>query len=375
MTKPTDISDECAAWLRLTMTPGVGPATTRELLKAFGLPTAIFAASAAALTRVVNAELSRTLAGPAAEGIVRAIDITRQWLAQDERRFVLTLADADYPASLLATTDPPPVLYGVGRRELLASPMLAMVGARSSTRQGEATASAFAEHLARAGLTVVSGMARGIDAAAHEGALKAQAAGALGSTVAVIGTGADVVYPSAHRALCERISTHGLMLSEYPLGTPPVAHNFPRRNRIIAGLSRGVLVVEAALRSGSLITARLAADLGREVFAIPGSIHSPLARGCHRLIRDGAKLVESGEDVLEELRLEPLAPGAMPNAAGQFDKPENSLMEALGHDPVDIDILCERTGMESGALVAALFELEMAQRVERLPGNRYQRLH
>ena len=255
--------------------------------------------------------------------------------------------------------------------------MLAMVGARSCTRQGEATASAFAEHLTHAGLTLVSGLARGIDGAAHEGALKAQAAGALTSTVAVIGTGVDLVYPSAHRKLSERIGMHGLLLSEYPLGTPPVAHNFPRRNRIIAGLARGVLVVEAALRSGSLITARLAGELGREVFAIPGSIHSPLARGCHRLIRDGAKLVESAQDVLEELQLNPStssAVGAKVSESTVSESTHDPLLAALGHDPVDIDILCERTGMASGALVAALFELEMARRVERLPGNRYQRL-
>ncbi len=375
MTEDAELIREREHWLRLSLTAGVGPATTRELLKVFGLPTAIFEAPVSALARVVNAELARTLAQDAVEGIVRTIDITRTWLAQDSRRFLITLADADYPPHLLATSDPPPLLYGVGERTLLEQPMLAMVGARSSTRQGEATASAFAEHLAHSGLTVVSGMARGIDAAAHEGALKARAAGALASTVAVIGTGADVVYPSAHRKLSERIREHGLLLSEYPLGTPPVAHNFPRRNRLIAGLARGVLVVEAALRSGSLITARLAVELGREVFAIPGSIHSPLARGCHRLIRDGAKLVESAQDVLEELRIEPRPVNLSAREPKGQPAPEmTQLLSALGHDPVDADTLCERTGLEAGALIAALLELELAQQVERLPGNRYQRL-
>ncbi len=375
MTEDTDLIRERESWLRLSLTAGVGPATTRELLKVFGLPTAIFEAPVSALAQVVHAPLAHTLAQGATDGIVRALDITRNWLAQDSRRFVLTLADTDYPPHLLATADPPALLYGVGERGLLAQPMLAIVGARSSTRQAEATASAFAERLTHAGLTVVSGLARGIDAAAHEGALKARAAGALASTVAIIGTGADVVYPSAHRTLSERIAQQGLLLSEYPLGTPPVAHNFPRRNRLIAGLARGVLVVEAALRSGSLITARLAAELGREVFAIPGSIHSPLARGCHRLIRDGAKLVESAQDVLEELHIETAIREPMAHAPKEKLAPKLAqLLDALGHDPVDTDTLCQRTGLEAGELIAALLELELAQRVERLPANRYQRL-
>lgn len=375
---PLVLTPEQAAWLRLTMSARVGPAAMAQLLKVFGLPTAVFAASQAALARVLGDTLARSLSGPPAEGIVRAIDITRQWLQAGQQRFLLTWADADYPQALLATPDAPPVLFGMGERALLRTPMLAIVGARSSTRQGEATATAFAQSLAQAGLTIVSGLARGIDAAAHEGALAARAAGARASTVAVLGTGVDVVYPRAHLALAERISAQGLLLSEHPLGTPPLAHHFPRRNRIIAGLARGILVVEAALRSGSLITARLGGELGREVFAIPGSIHSPLARGAHRLIRDGAKLVESAQDILEELQLSAAdGPSAQcdPVAAPEAIETEaKRLLDALGHDPTDIDALSERTGMETGALVAALFELEMAQCIERLPGNRYQRL-
>lgn len=367
-------SRERAAWLRLTLTPGVGPATARELLKTCGLPAAIFDAGVDSLSRVVGAELARTLARAPADDIARTIDATHAWLAADARRFLLTLADPDYPPLLLATTDPPPVLYGIGERALLAAPMLAIVGARSSTRQGEATASAFADHLARAGLGIASGMARGIDAAAHEGALKARAAGAAGSTVAVVGTGADIVYPDAHRKLAAAIGAHGLVLSEFAIGTPPLAHNFPRRNRILAGLARGVLVVEAALRSGSLITARLAGELGREVFAIPGSIHSPLARGCHRLIRDGAKLVESAQDVLEELRIEASVAAGASGAPANLSPEHAALLAAIGHDPVDADTLCQRTGADAGALTAALLELELAQHIERLPGNRYQRL-
>jgi DNA processing protein len=369
-----DDQHERDAWLRLSLTPGAGPATTRELLAAFGLPTAIFDASASTLARVAGAEIARVLAAEPAPDIARAIAAAGAWLESDARRFLVTLADDDYPPLLLATPDPPPLLYGIGERELLGAPMLAIVGARSSTRQGEATAGAFADHLARAGLTIASGMARGIDAAAHEGALKARAAGASGSTVAVIGTGADVVYPTAHRKLNDTICERGLLLSEFALGTPPLAHNFPRRNRILAGLARGVLVVEAASRSGSLITARLAGELGREVFAIPGSIHSPLARGCHRLIRDGAKLVESAQDVLEELRIPvSIAPGAASGPSHLSDD-LSALLDAIGHDPVDADTLCQRTGREAGALSAALLELELAQHIERLPGNRYQRL-
>lgn len=365
---------EREAWLRLSLTPGIGPATARDLLKSFGLPATIFDARADSLSRVVGADLARTLARAPAADIAHNVEAAQSWLAADSRRFMLTLADGDYPPLLLATTDPPPLLYGIGERALLAAPMLAIVGARSSTRQGDATATAFADHLARAGLSIVSGMARGIDAAAHEGALKARAAGAAGSTVAVIGTGADIVYPAAHRKLADAICEHGLLLSEFPLGTPPLAHNFPRRNRILAGLARGVLVVEAARRSGSLITARLAGELGREVFAIPGSIHSPLARGCHRLIRDGAKLVESAADVLEELRIEVSVVAGTSSSPVNLSPDHAALLRAIGHDPVDADTLCQRTGREAGALTAALLELELAQHIERLPGNRYQRL-
>lgn len=378
MTISTADASERDAWLRLALTPGVGPATTRKLLAHFGLPAAIFEASPTTLMQVVDAALARVLAASPSSELVHRIAASRTWLdaaAPSSPRSLLTLADADYPPLLLSTTDPPPLLFAVGDRRLLAAPMLAIVGARSSTKQGEATAAAFAEHLASAGLTITSGMALGIDAAAHRGALKAHTAGATGSTVAVIGTGADIVYPMSHRALSTAIAEHGLLLSEFPLGTPPLAHNFPRRNRILAGLARGVLVVEAALRSGSLITAKLAAELGREVFAIPGSIHSPLAKGCHQLIRDGAKLVESAQDVLEELRLDRgvAAPPVLMSMAS-MPAEHAALLDALGHDPVELDTLCQRTGTGAGALAAALLELELAQHVERLPGNRYQRL-
>lgn len=375
------LARERAAWLRLSLTPGVGPATARRLLGVFGLPDAVFAASAATLAPHVGEPLARTLAAAATDEQREAIARTEAWLASSSAHRLLTLADAEYPQGLLAMPDPPPLLHATGRIELLAQPAIAIVGSRSATQQGAATAESFAQGLARAGLTIVSGLALGIDAAAHRGALKAAAEGAAASTIAVVGTGIDVIYPAANRPLTERIRAKGLVLSELPLGMPAVAHNFPRRNRLIAGLARGVLVVEAALRSGSLITARLAAEQGREVFAIPGSIHSPVAKGCHRLIREGAKLVESVQDVLEELKLDSsttassTARSADDARAGPDVTPaQRNVLDALGHDPVDIDTLCTRSGRDAGELTALLMELELAQHVERLPGNRYQRL-
>jgi DNA processing protein len=362
--------DERAAWLRLTLTPEVGPRTARMLLAAYGLPQAIFTAGRASLLQHLPEALAATLAAPASAEVAAGIRAAERWLALDPANAMLTLADGGYPASLLSTADPPPVLFAVGHCELLRRPALAIVGSRSATQQGAANAEAFARHLARAGLTIVSGMALGVDAAAHRGALKALDDGADASTIAVLGTGVDVVYPASNRALYDAIRSRGLLLSEFALGTPGIAHNFPRRNRIISGLARGVLVVEAALRSGSLITARLAADGGREVFAVPGSIHSPTARGCHRLIKDGAKLVESAQDILDELRIDArVAESRAPRPAAH-----EALLAALGFDPVDLDTLAARTGRDAGGLTAELLELELAQDVERLPGNRYQRL-
>jgi DNA processing protein len=362
---------ERAAWLRLTLTPDVGPRTARALLAAFGLPTAIFEAGVAALGRHVPEKLARTLAAAPDAAVRAAIDATEAWLARDASHALLTLADADYPQALLAIPDPPPLLFAIGRRELLNRPAFAIVGSRNATRQGEANAQAFAQALARAGLTIVSGLALGIDAAAHRGALNAEADA---STIAVVGTGVDVIYPAGNQALALAIRRRGVVISEFPLGAPGIAHNFPRRNRLIAGLARGVLVVEAALRSGSLITARLAADLGRDVFAVPGSIHSPLAKGCHKLIKEGAKLAESAQDILEELNLAPGGAAATAPPSAALPPAHAALLEALGFDPVDLDALAVRTGRDAGALTADLLELELAQHVERLPGNRYQRL-
>jgi DNA processing protein len=351
----------------------VGPAAGRRLLSAFGLPQSIFAAGRERVAAIVGDTLAAGLLAP---DRAEAIERTLAWLAADPGHSLLTLADPDYPQPLLQLSDPPLLVYLHGRRELLGRPALAIVGSRSATRQGEINAEAFAAHLCGCGLTIVSGLARGIDAAAHRGALACEAEA---STIAMLGTGADAVYPASNRELAERIARDGLLMSEYPLGTPAIPHNFPRRNRLIAAASRGVLVVEAAPHSGSLITARVAAELGREVMAIPGSIHSPVARGCHRLIRDGARLVESARDVLEELgmdRLVPPAPQAPGPRAGQAppEATAGTVLQAMGHDPVDLDALALRTGLAPGPLAARLLELELTQDIERLAGNCYQRL-
>ncbi|CAG4883993.1 Rossmann fold nucleotide-binding protein Smf possibly involved in DNA uptake [Georgfuchsia toluolica] len=355
---------ELAGWLRLTAVPGIGGESQRKLLKAFGLPPAIFSASVSELATVVGYELAQQLLHHDASADIEA---GLAWANQSGNRIV-TLADAAYPRALLDQPDPPVLLYAKGRIELLNCSALAIVGSRNATRQGEANAEAFAEALAAAGITIVSGLALGIDAAAHRGALKSVA-----STIAVIGTGPDRIYPARNQDLARLLAERGLIISEFPVGTPPLANNFPRRNRIIAGLGLGCLVVEAAQRSGSLITARLAADAGREVFAIPGSIHSPLSRGCHALIRQGAKLVESAQDILEELRWETELSSS--NSIDSTDNPgEPVLLGLLGHDPCTVDVLIERSGLTADNILAMLMALELDGRVAQLPGGLYQRL-
>lgn len=356
--------EELAAWLRLTLIPGIGGETQRQLLKSFGGPEAIFAATPAALRGVLGGGLAGRLLTHACEPEIEA---ALAWAAEPGNR-LLTLGDVDYPPALLTTPDPPVLIYAKGNIDLLSRPAFAIVGSRNATRQGEANAEAFASTLAGAGLTIVSGLAAGIDAAAHRGALTEAA-----STVAVIGTGIDRIYPARNQGLARDIAEKGLILSEFPLGTPPIAANFPRRNRLIAGLARGCLVVEAARQSGSLITARLAAEAGREVFAIPGSIHSPQSKGCHALIKQGAKLVESAEDILVELGWEAVVnPAALPAVREAETDP---VLVALGRDPCDLDTLAARSGLTAEALLAQLFSLEMAGRVAQLPGGRYQRLN
>ncbi len=303
--------EELYAWVRLTLEPGVGPVTARHLLVAFGLPQDIFGASPAALMKVVPQKLALQLAGGVADEIDAQIRRTLDWLARPGHH-ILTLADELYPAALLDTVDPPSLLYVDGDPQALSQPAIAIVGSRSATPGGTDNAFAFSRYLADTGWCIVSGLAQGIDAAAHEGALASQG---TTPTLAIMGTGINKVYPASHKALAYRIRERGALVSELPLDTPAVMHQFPRRNRIVAGLARGVLVVEAAIRSGSLITARLAAESGREVFAIPGSIHSPLSRGCHALIRQGAKLVETADDIQEELTRGGSVPGGAPSIA------------------------------------------------------------
>jgi DNA processing protein len=359
---------DLASWLRLTLVPGVGGESRRRLLKAFGLPQAIFEADLRALSTVVDGLLAESLLN---HECAAEIDAALNWASQPGNRLV-TLADEDYPQHLLSSDDPPLVLYAKGDTTILNRPMLAVVGSRNATAQGLRDAEAFSKALGDAGLTIVSGLALGIDAAAHRGAL-ATAAG----TVAVIGTGADRLYPARNEALARAIAEKGVVLSEFPLGTPPLGSNFPRRNRIIAGLGLGCLVVEAAPRSGSLITARLAAETGREVFAIPGSIHSPLSHGCHQLIRQGAKLVESAQDILEELRWESLSAAnvAAERAASRPDDREGTLLAILGDAPCTLDTLSARSGLTPADLLAMLLPMELAGRVAQLPGGLYQRLH
>lgn len=370
--------EELGAWLRLLQTPGVGPETARKLLTAFGPPQVLWAQAPSAWQAVVGSRIAQAMAHPP-EGLSALIETSWAWLqSAPNQRAIVALGDQDYPAPLLEMADPPCLLYATGRiaqlRHLQATRALAIVGSRNPTPQGRLNAQAFAKNLAQSGLTIVSGLALGVDGAAHEGALEGGAASPL-ATIAVVGTGLDRVYPKQHLPLAHRIAEQGLILSEYPLGTPPLNANFPRRNRLIAGLSQGTLVVEAALESGSLITARLALEQGREVFAIPGSIHSPQSKGCHALIRQGAKLVESAHDVLEELRLPepffaptPLTPqdGAAPH--------KDSLLSHLGHDPVSLDALQARCGLDTATLQARLLELELDGSIERLPGGLFQQL-
>lgn len=403
--------DELGSWLRLTLTPGIGNATARKLLAAFGLPDAVFQQSAAALRQVVGPTQASALRAEPTE-LAALLDLTWTWLQETgtdgAQRHIVVLGDADYPASLLTIEDPPLLLYllGAGRftpntaedpadkaqsamssiAEGLTTHLphcIAVVGSRNPTPQGAANARHFSKALGQAGLTVVSGLALGVDGAAHEGALDSLEPGSRRlATVAVVGTGLDRVYPKNHLELAHRIAQNGLLISEYPLGTPPLPANFPQRNRLIAGLAQGTLVIEAALKSGSLITARLAAEQGKDVFAIPGSIHSPQARGCHALIKQGAKLVESAQDVLEEMNVEAGAALAINLIAASGDTQraasvlaaEHALLEALGFDPVGLEALQARCGLDTAQLQAQLMALELDGRATRLPGGLFQRM-
>ena len=377
---------ELAGWLRLSMTPGIGDGAARRLLAAFGLPADVFGQTEAALQQVVS-EAQAAALRQMPTNLQALIDQTQQWLRQREDgpdavvRRIVTLGDPGYPRSLLETADPPLMLHVLGAEAFDLTQLdhsLAVVGSRNPTPQGASNARAFGRALGEAGLPVISGLALGVDGAAHQGALDAADAAGAGprlATVAVVGTGLDRVYPARHRELAQRITQQGLIVSEFLLGTPPLTQNFPKRNRLIAGLARGTLVVEAALASGSLITARLTSEQGKDVFAIPGSIHSPQSRGCHALIRQGAKLVESVADILEELQ--PVARQPSPDTFTPWNGDTthgDPLLEALGFDPVSLDALGARTGWSAAALQARMLELELDGRVARLPGGLFQRM-
>jgi DNA processing protein len=379
--------------LRLSLTPGVGPETARRLLATWGHADAIFAQTETALRQVVSAQQAQALLGEP-QGWRELTNVTWLWLQASPEagiaRALITLGDPEYPAALLDIPDPPLMLYALGQiaalRPLGMGHCLAVVGSRNPTPQGQINAREFARSLASSGLTIVSGLALGVDGAAHEGALLGaltEATDGPPPTIAVVGTGLDRVYPRQHRDLAQQIAKRGVILSEYPLGTPPLAPNFPRRNRLISGLSQATLVVEAALPSGSLITAKQALEQGRDVMAIPGSIHSAHSKGCHWLIKQGAKLVESTQDVLEEMKLPVLG---TPAALALEDAPTNQrpilsenpsealLLQAMGHDPVSLDALQARCGWPAAQLQAQLLELELMGQVGRLPGGLFQRM-
>ncbi|HLP98151.1 MAG TPA: DNA-processing protein DprA [Sideroxyarcus sp.] len=348
-----------ASWLALSQISGLGNEGLRRLLQTFGSPEAILQASVSSLSQHVKPAVAKAIAAGVDDSV---LSTTAGWL-DDPLNRILTVADAEYPQHLLNTADPPLLLYVKGRLDLLNSPALAVVGSRNATAQGLRNAEAFARSASDAGLCIVSGMALGIDGAAHLGGLQG-----AGSSIAVVGTGLDKVYPAAHRELAHRLAQNGTIISEFPLGTPPLAANFPRRNRIISGLSIGCLVVEASLQSGSLITARMALEQNREVFAIPGSIHSPQSKGCHALIKQGAKLVESAQDILEELGHSTIS------AESNKDAPAHPLFAHLGFDPLDAESLSQHSGLTIAELSAILLQLELDGHIASLPGGLYQRI-
>lgn len=351
---------DLAAWIELSLVPGLGAKNFRSLLTAFGPPAQVLRATRVQLGRVVPESVAAAVLD---RKHCPEIEQALQWVALP-RHSVLTLADSQYPRQLLEIPDPPMLLYVAGDAGLLSLPAVAMVGSRNATPQGLENARRFAKALSDKGLTIVSGLALGIDTAAHTGGMQGR-----GSTIAVLGTGMDIVYPRRNEALAREIEVKGAVISEMPLGVPPKAGNFPRRNRLISGLSRGCLVVEAAIDSGSLITARLAVDQGREVFAIPGSIHSPLSKGCHALIKQGAKLVESAQDILEEFGLREQDRGVAP-APGE----SNVLLAQMGFESCTIDQLIQRTGLTTGVVSAMLLELELEGKIANLPGGMFQRI-
>lgn len=358
-------------WLALMHAPGIGPVSYQTLLEQYGDPETVFHTRHHKPSGILSETVLKYLHNPDWSAVEK--DLAWQ---EHAGNYILTIQDPSYPALLKEIPDPPPVLFVSGNVQVLSNLQFAIVGSRNPSPAGKDTAHEFAAHLSHHGLAVTSGLALGIDAAAHRGALDNN-----WPTLAVMGCGLDQVYPSRHQQLAKQITEIGAVVSEFPPGTPPLAENFPRRNRIISGLSLGTLVVEAALRSGSLITARLALEQGREVFAIPGSIHNPLARGCHQLIRQGAKLVENIQDILDELG--PLANAALSRqeiavnttpVPVVFDQQYAEVLNCLGFEPTSIDTMVERTGLTAEALSSILLVLELHNQIASIPGGSYIRL-
>jgi len=364
-----EVADK-SLWVSLGSISGIGSQTFCHLLKAFGSPYNIYAASLSQLKDVVSANIANAINSSANQE--PSIELA-QWLTAPNNHLV-TLADPEYPKALLEISDPPPFLYAKGNLALLNQPGIAIVGSRNASVQGEKNAEAFAYDLCQHGLCIVSGLALGIDGAAHRGALKAN-----GATIAVVGTGLDIVYPAKHRELAHQIAERGLILSEFALGTPSKPQNFPKRNRIISGLSLGCLVVEANVQSGSQITARLAAEQGREIFAIPGSIHSPMSKGCHQLIKQGAKLVDCILDITEELKLQTrVNTTSSTPLAQQNDTAANTseqlLLNTMGFDPAPLERLVTLTGLTVAQVSSMLMLLELDGKVASLTGGQYQKI-
>jgi DNA processing protein len=351
-------------WISLGNIEGIGPKTFYQLLQRFGGTKNIYEATASQLREIVPDKI--------VSDILKGLDETafqgaESWLSQPNNHLV-TLADSEYPQALLEIADPPPFFYAKGRLDLLNQPGIAIVGSRNASVQGEKNAEAFARDLSLHGLCIVSGMALGIDGAAHRGALKAG-----GATIAVVGTGLDIVYPAKHLDLAHEIAEHGLIISEFGLGTPSKPQNFPKRNRIISGLSLGCLVIEANLQSGSQITARLAAEQGREVFAIPGSIHSPMSKGCHQLIKQGAKLVDCIQDITDELKIGPAMSDFKADVKDELAS-QHPLLQVMGFDPMSLENLVQLTDLTVSEVSSMLMLLELEGSVASLAGGKYQKI-
>ena len=361
----TQDTNENALWICLQQIHGLGGQGICKLLHRFGSPESIFTASHKELNQIVPEAISSLIKqGPNLENAALSLE----WLEKDDNHLI-TLADEHYPQALLEIPDPPPILYAKGDLSCLTMPAIAVVGSRNASTQGEKNAEEFALSLSEHGFCIISGMALGIDGAAHRGALRNK----QGKTIAVVGTGLDIVYPAKHRELAHRIVAQGLVISEFPIGTPSRPQNFPRRNRIISGLSLGCLVVEANTQSGSLITAKCAAEQGREVFAIPGSIHSPMSKGCHELIKQGAKLVDCIKDITDELAPH-LTHLMSENIEKSAPSESNTLLDFMGFDPINMESLIALTNLTSEDLSATLLVLELENKIASLPGGRYQRI-